>query len=72
MAFMKNKNYSGYETLNTALNEAIASLETAKNSGKAFIDAPGDAQVKTCIDKIQALDEALNSAGAWVQKQATE
>lgn len=41
-------------------------FEKAKNSGKAFIDAPGDPQVKTCIEKVQALDDALNKAGTWV------
>ncbi len=65
MNIMKKYNYSGYTTLSTALDEAIAALETAKNSGKAFIDAPGDAQVGTAISKINTLDDELNKAGAW-------
>ena len=65
MTIMKKYNYSGYNTLSTALDEAIASLETAKNSGIAFVDDPAHAQVKTCIDKINTLDEELNKAGAW-------
>lgn len=69
MTFLKNNNYEGYSNLVFVLNEAIASLETAKKSGKAFIDAPGDIQVKNCIDKIKALDEALNEAGSWIQRQ---
>ncbi len=72
MTFMKDNNYTGYNALSNALNDAIASLETAKKSGKAFIDAPGDAQVKNCIDKIQALDDALNEAGAWIAKQSNK
>lgn len=72
MAFLKNKKYPQYDALNNALNEAIAALETAKKSGKAFIDAPGDAQVKNCIDKVQALDDALSAAGTWVNKLADE
>lgn len=72
MAFLKNKKYPQYDALNNALNEAIAALETAKKSGKAFIDAPGDAQVKNCIDKVQALNDALSAAGTWVNKLADE
>lgn len=65
MTIMKKYNYSGYSALSTALDEAIAALETAKKSGKAFVDYPADAQVKTCIDKIQTLDDELNNAGTW-------
>lgn len=65
MTIMKKYNYTGYSALSTALDEAIAALETAKNSGKAFIDAPGDAQVGTAIKKINTLDDELNKAGAW-------
>ena len=55
MNFLKKYNYAGYNDLNNALNEAIGALETAKKSGVAFIDNPGAAQVKNCIDKVQAL-----------------
>lgn len=65
MTIMKKYNYSGYNALNTALDEAIASLETAKKSGIAFVDDPANAQVKTCIDKINTLDDELNNAAAW-------
>lgn len=65
MYIMKKYNYSGYSALSTALDEAIAALETAKNSGTAFVDDPKNAQVKTCIDKITTLDEELNNAGKW-------
>ena len=65
MTIMKKYNYSGYSALNTALDEAIASLESAKKSGTAFVDNPAHAQVKTCIDKINTLDDELNNAGAW-------
>lgn len=72
MAYLKSKNYDGYNTLNTALNEAIAALETAKNSGIAFVDNPGHQQVKNCIDKVEALDNALNEAGNWIYNQPEE
>ena len=65
MTIMKKYNYSGYSALSTALDEAIGALETAKNSGKAFIDAPGDAQVGTAINKINTLDDELNKAASW-------
>ena len=65
MSIMKKYNYSGYNALSTALDEAIASLETAKNSGIAFIDEPGNAQVGNCITKINKLDDELNNAGSW-------
>lgn len=64
MAFMK-QHYPEYEALNNALNAAISSLETAKNSGVAFIDNPAHAQVKTCIDAVQELDDQLNLAATW-------
>ena len=69
MNFLKNNNYPKYNELNNALNEAIAALETAKKSGIAFIDQPGNPQVKTCIDKVDALNEALNEAGKWINQQ---
>ena len=69
MNFLKNNNYPKYDELNNALNEAIAALETAKKSGIAFIDQPGNPQVKTCIDKVDALNDALNAAGTWINQQ---
>ncbi len=65
MTIMKKYNYSGYNALSTALDEAIGALETAKKSGIAFVDDPKNAQVKTCIDKVNTLDDELNKAGAW-------
>ena len=65
MTIMKDYNYSGYAAINSALDEAIAALESAKKSGIAFVDDPANAQVKTCIDKINTLDDELNKAGAW-------
>ena len=72
MNIMKKYNYSGYNALSTALNEAIAALETAKNSGIAFVDAPGHDQVNNCIQKINTLDDELNNAGAWFRKLKTK
>ncbi len=68
MYIMKKYGYTKYNDLNTALNDAIAALETAKNSGIAFVDDPAHTQVKNCIDKITALDDELNEAGTWFSK----
>ena len=66
---LKTINYSGLNDLTEALNKAIQALETAKNSGKSFVEAPGAQHVKDCIDAVSALDEELNKAGDWVNKQ---
>ncbi len=68
MTIMKKYGYSDYNALSSALDEAIAALESAKKSGIAFVDDPKHAQVKTCIDKVSALDEELNKAGSWFRK----
>ena len=68
MNFLQKNNYPKYSELNNALNEAIGALETAKKSGVAFIDNPGHAQVKICIDKVSALNDALNEAAKWVNQ----
>ncbi len=65
MYIMKKYNYSGYTDLETALSDAIGTLERAKNSGTAFIDDPGNAQVGNCINMIKNLDDELNKAGKW-------
>lgn len=66
---LKAMNYSGLNDLTAALNNAIQALETAKNSGKSFVEAPGAQHVKDCIDAVSALYEELNKAGDWVNKQ---
>ncbi len=67
MAFLKGK-YQNYDALNNALNNAISALESAKKSGIAFIDDPGNAQVNTCITAVEALDKQLKEAGTWCSK----
>ena len=53
---LKTMNYSGLNDLTAALNNAIQALETAKNSGKSFVEAPGAQHEKDCIDAVSALD----------------
>ena len=72
MTIMKNYNYSGYNALSTALDEAVAALEKAKNSGIAFVDDPANEQVYTCIQKVNKLDDELNNAASWFRKLKTK
>ena len=44
--------------------KAVLSLQEAISKVK-----PGNPQVKTCIDKVDALNEALNAAGTWINQQ---
>jgi glucosamine 6-phosphate synthetase-like amidotransferase/phosphosugar isomerase protein len=69
LSLLKKMNYSGYDKLVNALNTAIQTLETAKNSGKSFVEEPGAQRVKNCIDAVSALDEELNNAGSWINLQ---
>ncbi len=69
MTYLEKHGYSDAADLKTKLNAALAALESCKNSGIAFVDDPGNAQVKTAIDAIQALDDQLQDAKAWVEKQ---
>lgn len=68
MMIMQKYEYTGYSKLSTALTDAIAALQVAIDSKVAFVDAPGDTRVKTCIKKINDLDEELNNAGTWFRK----
>ncbi len=69
MNLLKTMNYSGYNDLQTALNNAIQALETAKNSGKSFVEEPGAQRVKDCIDAVSELSEELNKAATWINLQ---
>lgn len=66
---LKKMNYSGYNNLVNALNAAIQALETAKNSGKSFVEEPGAQRVKDCIDAVDKLDKEINKAGSWINLQ---
>ena len=69
LSLLKKMNYSGYNNLVNALNAAIQALETAKNSGKSFVEEPGAQRVKDCIDAVSTLDEEINKAGNWINLQ---
>ena len=66
---LKKMNYSGYNNLINALNAAIQALETAKNSGKSFVEEPEAQRVKDCIDAVDKLYKEINKAGSWINMQ---
>ena len=69
LSLLKKMNYSGYNNLVSALNTAIQALETAKNSGKSFVEEPGAQRVKDCMDAVSALNDEINKAGSWINLQ---
>lgn len=69
MALLQSLNYSGYSDLQNALTEALKSLDDATAAQGYFVADPGSDAVKNAIDKIKALDDELNTAGQWINKQ---
>ena len=69
LSLLKKMNYSGLNDLSAALNNAIQTLESAKNSGKSFVEEPGAQRVKDCIDAVSNLSEELNKAATWINLQ---
>lgn len=61
-----NQYYPDAASLNSALTNALTTLTSAVNSGTAFIDDPANAQVKSCMDAVEALDDALQAASTWL------
>lgn len=66
MTILRNAGYPNADALDAALTNALTTLTSAINSGKAFIDAPGDDQVKSCMDAVENLDDALQAAASWI------
>lgn len=69
LSLLKKMNYPGYNNLINALNAAIQALETAKNSGKSFVEEPGAQRVGDCINAVDKLDKEINNAGSWINLQ---
>ena len=68
MQFVKDNGWAKATSLETALKEAVASLDACLASGKAFVDDPTAAVAETAIVKINALDALLNEAADWIAK----
>ena len=69
LSLLKKMHYPGYNNLINALNAAIQALETAKNSGKSFVEEPSAQRVGDCIDAVDKLDKEINNAGSWINLQ---
>lgn len=69
LSLLKKMNYPGYNNLINALNAAIQALETAKNSGKSFVEEPDAQRVKDCIEAVDKLHKEINNAGSWINLQ---
>lgn len=72
MSYLKTNNADLYNQMNSALNEALSSLDAAMANGNYFVKNPGSPLVGNCIDKIQACDEMLNTVGDWFNKQSAK
>ena len=68
MQFVKDNGWAKASSLETALKDAVASLDACIASGKAFVDDPTAAVAETAIVKINALDAFLNEAADWIAK----
>ena len=68
MQFVKDNGWAKASSLESALKDAVASLDACIASGKAFVDDPTAAVAETAIVKINALDALLNEAADWIAK----
>ncbi len=66
-AFLKKNGWEKAAALESALADALKSLDDAKAEG-AFVDNPTSAEAEVCINKINALDALLNDAADWISK----
>lgn len=68
MQFVKDNGWAKATSLETALKDAVASLDACLASGKAFVDDPTAVVAENAIVKINALDALLNEAADWIAK----
>lgn len=68
MAFLQKHNSSMATSLQSALDAAISSINTAEAKG-AFVDIYADPVVQDAMDAVNALDSQLNTAAAWIVLQ---
>ena len=72
MSLLSSLNYPDLSKLQSALTEALKSLDDATKAQGYFVADPGSAAVKNAIDKIKNLDDELNAAGKWINRQAAQ
>ena len=68
LQFLKDNGWAKASSLESALKDAVTSLDACLASGKAFVDDPTAAVAETAIVKINALDALLNEAADWIAK----
>ena len=68
MSYLTKYNPDMARELDAKLKVALQALVACQNSRVAFVDAPGAPYVKTAMDAIGQLDEALNEAADWILK----
>ena len=72
MSLLSSLNYPDLSKLQSALTEALKSLDDATKAQGYFVADPGSAAVRNAIDKIKNLDDELNAAGKWINRQAAQ
>lgn len=72
MSLLSSLNYPDLSKLQSALTEALKSLDDATKAQGYFVADPGSAAVKNAIDKIKNLDDELNAAGKWINRQSAQ
>lgn len=72
MSLLSSLSYPDLSKLQSALTEALKSLDDATKAQGYFVADPGSAAVKNAIDKIKNLDDELNAAGKWINRQAAQ
>ena len=65
-SFLSNNSYPGAKALDEALKAALAALDDCNTLPGGFVSNRNDAKVGVAIDEINALDDELNKAAAWV------
>ncbi|MBQ8098244.1 MAG: imelysin [Bacteroidaceae bacterium] len=68
ISYLNTYNAQMSTELQAKLNAALSALKECQNSGKAFVEDPGAAYVKTAMDAVTDLDDYLNETSAWILK----
>lgn len=66
MAYLTAHNAAMATNLQSKLTAALLALKACQNSNKAFVQNPGAPYVKTAMDAVSALDDALTETSKWV------
>ena len=67
--YMKDNGYDGLSTLETSMKDAITALNNCQTSLGSFVGHVNDPLVGEAQKKVQALDDELIKAAAWMATQ---